>query len=66
MRKEVSTVKKSHPKKTTFKIDGVDLVCQETIKLTPEQQLAFWKELNKAPRLTPAQRRLGAIIRGEL
>ena len=37
-----------------------------TLKLTPEQQLAFWKELNKPVKLTAAQRQLGAIMRGEL
>ncbi len=38
---------------------------ETAIKLTPEQQLAFRKELNKSPKLTPAQRRLGTIMRGE-
>lgn len=33
--------------------------------LTPEEQLAFWNALNDAPKLTPAQRRLGSIMRGE-
>ena len=35
------------------------------IVLTPDQQLAFWEALNKPVRLTKAQRRLGAIMRGE-
>ena len=36
-----------------------------TIVLTPEEQLAFWKALNEPVRLTEAQKRLGAIMRGE-
>jgi len=36
-----------------------------TILLTPEEQLAFWKALNEPVRLTEAQKRLGAIMRGE-
>lgn len=35
------------------------------IVMTPEEQLAFWQALNEAPRLTAAQRELGAIMRGE-
>ena len=35
------------------------------IALTPEEQLLFWNALNETPQLTPAQRRLGAIMRGE-
>lgn len=38
---------------------------QQTIALTPEEQLAFWNALNDTPRLTEAQRRLGAVMRGE-
>ncbi len=38
---------------------------ENTITLTPEGQLAFWKALNEVPRLTPAQRRLGKLMRGE-
>lgn len=37
----------------------------QTIALTPEEQLAFWNALNETPRLTEAQRRLGALMRGE-
>jgi uncharacterized protein (DUF1778 family) len=37
----------------------------QTIALTPEEQLAFWNALNEPPRLTDAQRRLGKIMRGE-
>src|SRR5437879_42782 len=38
---------------------------EQVIVPTPEEQLAFWKALNKTPVLTKAQRRLGSIMRGE-
>jgi uncharacterized protein (DUF1778 family) len=38
---------------------------EQTITLTPEEQLAFWTALSEPPRLAPAQRRLGALMRGE-
>jgi uncharacterized protein (DUF1778 family) len=38
---------------------------EQTITLTPEEQLAFWNALNEPPRLTEAQRRLGEVMRGE-
>jgi uncharacterized protein (DUF1778 family) len=38
---------------------------EQVISLTPEEQLAFWNALNEAPRLTDAQQRLGAVMRGE-
>ena len=38
---------------------------EQTISLTPEEQLAFWKALAEPAKLTEAQRRLGAIMRGE-
>lgn len=37
---------------------------EQTIVLTPEEQLAFWNALNEPPRLTKAQRRLGELMRG--
>ena len=37
----------------------------QVIALTPEEQLEFWNALNETPRLTEAQRRLGALMRGE-
>jgi uncharacterized protein (DUF1778 family) len=37
---------------------------EQTLAMTPEEQLAFWNALNEAPRLTEAQRRLGSIMRG--
>jgi uncharacterized protein (DUF1778 family) len=36
----------------------------QTILLTPDEQLAFWQALQAAPKLTPAQKRLGALMRG--
>ena len=38
---------------------------EQTLALTAEEQLAFWNALNETPRLTEAQRRLGATMRGE-
>ena len=36
----------------------------QTILLSPDEQLAFWQSLHALPKLTPAQKRLGAIMRG--
>jgi len=36
----------------------------QTILLSPEEQLAFWQALSAPRKLTPAQKRLGAIMRG--
>ena len=38
---------------------------QQVIALTPEEQLSFWNALSETPKLTPAQRRLGAAMRGQ-
>ncbi|HLA85433.1 MAG TPA: DUF1778 domain-containing protein [Thermoguttaceae bacterium] len=38
---------------------------EQVLALTPEEQLSFWNALNASPKLTPAQRRLGAVMRGE-
>ena len=38
---------------------------EATLTLTADEQLAFWNALNEAPVLSDAQRRLGAIMRGE-
>lgn len=38
---------------------------QRIISLTSEEQLAFWNALNAPPELTAAQRRLGAVMRGD-
>lgn len=39
---------------------------ENVIRLSPEEQLALWTALNEPPKLTAAQKRLGAIMRGEL
>lgn len=36
----------------------------QTILLSSDEQLAFWQALNAPSKLTPAQKRLGAIMRG--
>lgn len=36
-----------------------------TILLSPDEQLAFWQALQAPPKLTPAQKRLGTIMRGK-
>jgi uncharacterized protein (DUF1778 family) len=38
---------------------------QPTLTLTADEQLAFWTALSEPARLTAAQRRLGALMRGE-
>jgi uncharacterized protein (DUF1778 family) len=38
---------------------------RQTIAMAPEEQIAFWKALNEPVTLTPAQRRLGKVMRGE-
>jgi len=37
---------------------------EQTIRLTPAEQLAFWQALQAPVVLTPAQKRLGALMRG--
>lgn len=37
---------------------------EQTILLSPDEQLAFWQALEAPAKLTPAQRRLGAMMRG--
>lgn len=36
----------------------------QTIVLSPDEQLTFWQALQAPPKLTPAQKRLGALMRG--
>lgn len=43
----------------------VDQAEQNTIALSPEEQLAFWSALNSPTQLTKAQRELGRTMRGE-
>src|SRR5437879_442139 len=38
---------------------------EQTVALSPEEQLAFWNALSEPPQLTDAQRQLGSVIRGE-
>lgn len=38
---------------------------EQVIAMTPEEQLSFWNALNESPKLTAAQRRLGAVMRGQ-
>ena len=38
---------------------------QNTISMTPEEQLTFWNALNATPKLTKAQRELGRTMRGK-
>lgn len=38
---------------------------QQTIALTPDEQLAFWMALGQTHRLTGAQRKLGKLMRGD-
>ncbi|MCC7335287.1 MAG: DUF1778 domain-containing protein [Pirellulaceae bacterium] len=37
----------------------------QTIAMTPDEQLQFWKALSKTPKLTESQKGLAAIMRGE-
>lgn len=38
---------------------------QDTIALSPDEQLTFWNALNSPPSLTESQRELGRTMRGE-
>jgi len=37
----------------------------KSIAMTPEERLQFWNALAKQPKLTRAQKELGAMMRGE-
>ncbi|MCC6124650.1 MAG: DUF1778 domain-containing protein [Pirellulales bacterium] len=37
---------------------------ENVIVLSPEDQLRLWNALNESPKLTPAQKRLGKMMRG--
>lgn len=43
----------------------VEAAQEQTIRMTPEEQLAFWKALHEPVKLTPAQLELRKVIRGE-
>ena len=42
----------------------VTAAADQTIALTPEEQLAFWTALSEPVKLTPAQKKLGNLMRG--
>lgn len=37
----------------------------QTICMTPDEQLSFWTALSEPTKLTPAQKKLGQMMRGE-
>lgn len=43
----------------------VAAAAEQTIAMTPEEQLAFWTALGEPAKLTPAQKKLGKLMRGE-
>jgi len=43
----------------------VEAAKQQTLVLSPDEQLAFWRALQVRPKLTAAQKRLGKVMRGE-
>ena len=43
----------------------VSSAADRTILLSPDEQLEFWQALNSPVKLTPAQKRLGALMRGK-
>lgn len=43
----------------------VEAAAEQTIAMTPEEQLAFWNALNQPAKLTAAQKKLGKLMRGE-
>lgn len=43
----------------------VESARERTLALAPHEQLAFWNALAAPPKLTPAQRKLGSLARGE-
>ncbi len=38
---------------------------QQITAMTPDEQLAFWNALNEPVKLTPAQKKLSAVMRGK-
>ena len=43
----------------------VEAAKTQTLAMTPAEQLAFWQALSEPPVLTPAQRKLGDLMRGK-
>lgn len=66
--KKRETAKTVRP--TTVRLDPeskhrfAEIAIQDVIALTSEEQLSFWNVLTERPKLTSAQRRLGAMMRG--
>jgi uncharacterized protein (DUF1778 family) len=56
----VRTITVSHARRE------VEAAKEQTIVLSPEEQLAFWQALQAPPKLTPSQKRLGRVMRGEV
>jgi len=54
----------SHDKNPTSR--EVEPDRSQVLVLTPEEQLAFWNALAAPPSLTPAQKKLGAVMRGDV
>jgi uncharacterized protein (DUF1778 family) len=44
----------------------IESASHQTIALSPDEQLKFWEALQAPARLTPAQARLGKIMRGKV
>src|SRR5512147_646336 len=43
----------------------IEAASHQTIALSPDEQIRFWEALHAPQRLTPAQERLGRLMRGE-
>lgn len=43
----------------------VGAAAEQTIAMTPDEQLAFWAALHRPAKLTQAQKKLGRLMRGE-
>ena len=43
----------------------VEAAGEQTIRLSPGEQIAFWNALHQTPELTSAQRELAAVMRGD-
>ena len=39
---------------------------EQTVRLSPDEQLAFWQALQAPAKLTAAQKKLGKLMQGEL
>ena len=43
----------------------VEAAPEQTIAMSADEQLAFWKALNEPPKLTERQRKLGKLMQGK-